>query len=145
MATFEEREKAHEAKWAQDQETTFKIGVRRNKLLGLWAAELMGVSGAAAETYAKEVVESDFREPGEEDVFEKVMADLKDKGVDVSEHRVRKEMSDLLERASERADLGRLRPRRMGRSGLAEHAREDRIDLLEVAPGFEQARQLLGR
>ena len=102
MATFEEeREKAHEAKWAQDQETTFKIGVRRNKLLGLWAAELMGVNGAAAQTYAKEVVEADFKEPGEEDVFEKVMADLKDKGVDVSEHRVRKEMSDLLEVARE--------------------------------------------
>ncbi len=101
MATFEKREKAQEATWVHDQETTFKIGVRRNKLLGLWAAELMGVSGAAAEAYAKEVVESDFKDPGEEDVLEKVMADLKDKGVDISEHRVRKEMSDLLEVARE--------------------------------------------
>ena len=97
MATFDKREKAHEAKWAHDQETTFKIGVRRNKLLGLWAAELMGMSGAAADAYAKEVVASDFKAPGEEDVFEKVMTDLKGKGGDVSEHRVRKEMSDLLE------------------------------------------------
>ena len=106
MATFKEREKAHEAKWAQDQEMTFRIGVRRNKLLGLWAADLMGVNGAAAETYAKEVVEADFKEPGEEDVFEKVMADLKDKGVDVSEHRVRKEMSDLLEVARDQIASG---------------------------------------
>ena len=101
MATFEKREKAQEAKWAHDQETTFKIGVRRNKLLGLWAAELMGVSGTAAEAYAKEVVEADFNKRGEEDAFEKVMADLKDKGVDVSEHRVRNERSDLLEIARE--------------------------------------------
>ena len=101
MPTFDEREKAHEAKWAHDQETTFKIGVRRNKLLGLWAAELMDLSGAAAEAYAKEVVESDFKEPGEEDGFEKVMEDLQEKGVEISEHRVRKEMSDLLEVARE--------------------------------------------
>ena len=106
MATFDEREKAHEAKWAHDQETTFKIGVRRNKLLGLWAAELMGVDGAAAEAYAKEVIESDFKEPGEEDVFEKVWDDLKKKGVDISEHRVRKEMSDLLEVAREQIVSG---------------------------------------
>ena len=66
----------------------------------------MGVNGAAAKTYAKEVVEADFKEPGEEDVFEKVMADLKDKGVDVSEHRVRKEMSDLLEVARDQIASG---------------------------------------
>ena len=94
-------EKAIEAKWIHDQETTFKIGVRRNKLLGLWAAELIGVSGAEAEAYAKGVVEADFNKRGEKGVFETVMADLKDKGVDVSEHRVRKEMSDLLEVARE--------------------------------------------
>ena len=98
MAT---REKAQEDRWAHDQETTFKIGVRRNKLLGLWAAELMGVSGTAAEDYAKKVVEADFNKRGEEDAFGKVMADLKDKGVDLSEDRVRQERSDLLEVARE--------------------------------------------
>ena len=98
MAT---REKAQEDRWAHDQETTFKIGVRRNKLLGLWAAEMMGVSGTAAEDYAKEIVQADFKKAGEKGVFETVMADLKDKGVDVSEHQVRKEMSELLDVARE--------------------------------------------
>ncbi len=93
MATGEKPE----TKWAHDQETSFKIGVRRNKLLGLWAAELKGMSGAAAEAYAKEVVKATFNKPGEKGVFKTVMADLRDKGVDVSEQRVRKEMSDLLE------------------------------------------------
>ena len=101
MASFDDREKAFEAKYAHDQETTFKIGARRNKLLGLWAAELMDISGQAAQDYAKEVVKSDFDEVGEEDVYRKVMGDLQAKDIDISENRLRRKMSELLELARE--------------------------------------------
>ena len=97
MPTFEDREKAQEAKWAHDHEATFKISARRNKLLGLWAAEQMSLSGGAADAYAREVVQSDFEETGSEDVYRKVIGDLKGKGVETSEHRVRREMERLLE------------------------------------------------
>ena len=99
MPTFEDREKAQEAKWAHDHETTFKINARRNKLLGLWAAELMDLSGGAAEAYAKEVVQADFEETGQEDVYRKVIGDLQGKGLDISEHRVRREMAERLDLA----------------------------------------------
>lgn len=99
MSTFKDREKSYEAKYAHDQETVFKINARRNKLLGAWVAEQLGLAGADAEAYAKQVVVADFDEPGDEDVFRKVWGDLQAKGVDVSEHRVRKQMGDLLETA----------------------------------------------
>ena len=99
MSTFDDREKTYEAKYAHDQETNFKIQARRNKLLGEWAAEQLGLSGADAEAYAKQVIVADFDEPGDEDVFKKVWSDLQAKGVDISEHRVRKQMGDLLETA----------------------------------------------
>jgi len=99
MADFNSREKGFEAKAARDEELTFKTGARRNKLLGLWAAGLMGLSGADAEAYAKEVVASDFEEVGDEDVYRKISGDLKAKNVDVSEHRIRKQMSELMEEA----------------------------------------------
>ena len=99
MPTFEDREKAQEAKWAHDHETTFKINARRNKLLGLWAAELMDLSGGATEAYAKEVVQADFEETGQEDVYRKVIGDLQGKGLDISEHRVRREMAERLDLA----------------------------------------------
>lgn len=100
MATgFDDREKAYESKYAHDQETNFKIMARRNKLLGVWAAEKMGLTGGAAEAYAKDVVQSDFEEVGEEDVFKKVFGDLQAKKVEISEHQVRREMADLLETA----------------------------------------------
>ncbi len=101
MTTFKEREKAHEAKFAHDQETAFKIGARRNKLLGLWAADLMDLSGQAADDYAKEVIKSDFEEVGEDDVYRKVMGDLQAKDIDISEHRLRRKMSELLDVARE--------------------------------------------
>jgi hypothetical protein len=97
MSTFDDREKTYEAKYAYDQETNFKIHARRNKLLGEWAAEQLGLSGADAEAYAKAVVVADFEQPGEEDVFQKVWTDFQAKKVDVSEHRLRKHMGDLLE------------------------------------------------
>jgi len=99
MSNFDDREKAQEAKYAQDAEISFKANARRNKLLGLWVAEQLGLDGDAAEAYAREVIESDFEESGDEDVFRKVWADLQGKNVDISEHRVRGHMSELLETA----------------------------------------------
>ncbi len=79
MTTFDDRENAFENKFAHDEEMKFKAEARRNKLLGLWAAELMGKSGDEAEAYAKEVVVADFEEAGHEDVVRKVAGDLGDK------------------------------------------------------------------
>jgi hypothetical protein len=93
---MDDRKKAFEDKYARDKELQFKVGARRNKLLGLWAAEQMGMKGDAASAYAKSVIEADFEEAGDEDVFKKVSADLKAKKVDVSDHRLRKRMDELL-------------------------------------------------
>lgn len=99
MTTFNDREKAAEAKFSHDQETAFRVMARRNKLLGLWVAEHLGLQGDEADAYAREVVKADFDRPGDEDVFEKVWKDLQDKNVDLSEHRVRRHMADLLDEA----------------------------------------------
>ena len=79
MTTFDDRENAFESKFAHDAEMQFKAEARRNKLLGLWAAGLMGKSGDAADAYAKEVIKADFQEAGDDDVFRKVSGDLGDK------------------------------------------------------------------
>ena len=78
--TFDKREEGFEKKFAHDEELRFKAMARRNKLLGLWAAELLGKTGADADSYAKEIVMVDFEEPGEEDVFRRVMKDLDRQG-----------------------------------------------------------------
>ncbi|MDJ0609950.1 MAG: DUF1476 domain-containing protein [Kiloniellales bacterium] len=101
MTTFNDREKAFEDKYKHDQELQFKVEVRRNKLLGLWLGELLGKSDAEADAYAKEVVASDFEEPGDADLVRKVMADLEAAGADLSEHRLRKKMEELLVEAKE--------------------------------------------
>jgi hypothetical protein len=101
MSTFNEREKGFENKFAYDQETQFKITARRNRLLGEWAAQQMGLTKDQAAAYAKEVVAADFEEAGDEDVYRKVAGDLKASGVDISEHRIRKQMAELLEAARE--------------------------------------------
>lgn len=101
MTSFKDREKASEAKFGHDQETAFKVMARRNKLLGLWVAEHLGLEADAAEAYAREVVKADFDRPGDEDVFEKVWKDLQDKKVDLSEHRVRRHMAELLDEAEQ--------------------------------------------
>jgi len=106
MSNFDDREKAQEAKYAQDQEINFKANARRNKLLGLWAADLMGLSGDDADVYARDVVTADFEEAGDEDVFRKVWADLQAKSVDVSEHRLRNQMAELLETARQQIQNG---------------------------------------
>jgi hypothetical protein len=97
MSTFDKREEGFEKKFAHDEETRFKVMARRNKLLGLWVAEKLGLTGEAADTYAQDVVASDFVEAGDHDVLRKVMADLKAKSVDLSEHRVRRHMDELLD------------------------------------------------
>lgn len=97
MSAFDEREQAFEKKFQHDQDLQFKVEVRRNKLLGLWVAEeLLGMAGDARDAYAKEVISSDFEEPGDEDVVRKVLADVGAKGVDFSEHRLRNKMDELL-------------------------------------------------
>lgn len=101
MTTFNDREKAFEDKYKHDQDLQFKVEVRRNKLLGLWAAELLDISGADAEAYAKEVVSSDFEEPGDADLVRKVMGDFAAKNVEMSEHRLRKRMEELVAVAKE--------------------------------------------
>ena len=97
MTTFDDRKDAFEKKHAHDEELAFKATARRNKLLGLWVAEQLGLSGDAAEAYAKEVVAADFEEAGDEDVVRKVMGDLQAKKADVSENRLRGKMSELME------------------------------------------------
>jgi hypothetical protein len=101
MSTFDDRERAQEAKYALDQETQFKVAARRNKLLGLWAADLMGMSGDDAQAYAKTVVLSDLEEVGEEDVFRKVRGDFDKAGVDRSDARIREQMAELMPIARE--------------------------------------------
>jgi hypothetical protein len=94
--SMKDREDAYENKFAHDEELRFKAIARRNKLLGLWAAELMGKTGDEAEAYAKEVVVADFQEAGDEDVFRKVRGDFDAAGVDQSDHQIRRTMEDLL-------------------------------------------------
>ena len=95
MSSFDERQKGFEKKFEKDQELQFKATARRNKLAGLWAAGLMGLSGDAAEAYAKDVVKADFEEAGDDDVVRKLAGDLKAKNVAQSEHQIRRKLDDL--------------------------------------------------
>lgn len=104
MTTFDDREKGFETKYQRDQEFQFKVTVRRNKLLGLWMAEKLGLAGAEAESYAKDVVAADFEKPGDDDVVDKVMADVAAKGIDVAEKDVRREMARLMDVAREQLE-----------------------------------------
>lgn len=96
MAGLDDLNKGQESKFAHDQDLEFKIMARRNKLLGLWAADLMDIQGEAADAYAKEVVISDLEEKGDDDVFRKVRGDLTKKNVEMSDHRIRRQMEELL-------------------------------------------------
>ena len=89
MSTFDDRERAFETKYARDQEMQFRVVARRNKLLGQWAAGLMGLSEAEADAYAKDVIRADFEEAGDEDVVRKILGDLTSAGVDCDEKRIR--------------------------------------------------------
>ena len=99
MSSFDKREEGFEKKFAHDEELKFKANARRNKLLGLWAAEKLGLSGPAADAYAKEVVIADFEEPGDSDVFRKIRKDFDGKGVAQSDHQIRRTMDELMEKA----------------------------------------------
>lgn len=99
MTTFDDREDKFEKKFAHDAELKFKAEARRNKLLGLWAAELLGKTGADAESYAKEVIRADFEEDGDDDVFRKIRKDFDAAGVDQSDHQIRRHMDEYLAEA----------------------------------------------
>ena len=106
MTTFNDRERGFENKFALDQDQEFKAGARRNRLLGEWAAGLMGLEGDRVAEYAKAVVKSDFELPGDEDVLRKVFEDLKGSGVNTSEGDVRMKMDELLAQAREAIKSG---------------------------------------
>ena len=99
MAGMDDRKDAFEKKFAHDEELLFKATARRNKLLGLWAAEKLGKTGEAADAYAKSVVMADFEEAGDDDVMRKVMKDLADGNVAQTDHQVRRTMDELMARA----------------------------------------------
>ena len=101
MTTFDKREEGFEKQFAHDEELRFKANARRNKLLGLWAAQKLGLAGAEAEAYAKEVVMSDFEESGDHDVFRKIRKDFDAKGIADSDHQIRRTMDELMAKAIE--------------------------------------------
>ena len=96
MSNFDDREKGFERQFQRDEELRFRVTARRNKLLGLWAAEQFGMKGDAAEAYAREVVSSDFEKPGDDDVLAKVLADCRAQSVDMDERRLRRQMDRLM-------------------------------------------------
>jgi hypothetical protein len=99
MTTFDKREEGFEKEFAHDEELKFKATARRDKLLGLWAAEKLGLTGPAADAYAKEVVIADIEADGDHDVFGKIRKDLDAKGVSLSDHQIRRTMNELMARA----------------------------------------------
>lgn len=99
MTIFDKREEGFERKFALDEEMRFRAVARRNRMLGVWAAEKLGLSGSEADAYAKAVVAADFEEAGDHDVFRKIRKDFDDKGVDQSDHQIRRTMDELLGKA----------------------------------------------
>jgi hypothetical protein len=107
MTTFDKRKDAYESKFARDEELKFKATARRNKLLGLWAAEKLGKSGEEADAYAREVIRSDMEEAGDDDVFRKVRGDFDAAGIDQSDHQIRRTMDELMGEAVAQIEAGR--------------------------------------
>lgn len=101
MDKFEERQKAFEKKFEHDQDMLFRILSRRARLCGLWAAEHLGLSGDEAEAYAREIVQVDLEEPGHQDIVRRLRKDFDAKGVDISNHRIEKELERLLDIATQ--------------------------------------------
>jgi hypothetical protein len=106
MTTFDKRKDAFESKFARDEELKFKATARRNKLLGLWAAEKLGKTGEEGEGYAREVIRSDMQEAGDEDVFRKVRSDFDAAGIEQSDHQIRRTMDELMAKAVEQIEAG---------------------------------------
>ena len=98
---FDDRERGEETRFKHEQELTFKARNRGNKLFGLWIAEQLGLSGDAAESYAKEVVVADFESPGDEDIFTKVKADLEAKSIEISNHLLTKHLQEFRQVAAQ--------------------------------------------
>jgi hypothetical protein len=107
MTTFDKREEGFEKKFAHDEELRFKANSRRNKLLGLWAAGQLGLSGPDADAYAKEIVMADFEEAGDNDVFRKVRKDFDANGVKQSDEQIRTTMTGLMEEAIAQIKAGK--------------------------------------
>jgi len=99
MTTFDKREEGFEKKFAHDEELQFKANARRNRLLGLWAAEKLGLSGDAANSYANDVVMADFEEAGDHDIFKKIRNDLDAKKFAVADLDIRRAMDELMAQA----------------------------------------------
>jgi hypothetical protein len=106
MTTFDKRKDAYESKFARDEELRFKATARRNKLVGLWAAEKLGKSGADADAYAREVIRADMEEAGDEDVFRKVKGDFEAAGVQQSDHQIRRTMEEKMVEAVAQVEAG---------------------------------------
>ena len=107
MSNFDKREEGFERKFAHDEEVRFKARARRNKMLGLWAAEKLGLTGAAADAYSKELVMADFEGTGDDTVFAKVRRDFDAKAVAQSDHQIRRTMEELMAKAVEDLKAGR--------------------------------------
>lgn len=107
MTTFDKREEGFEKKFAHDEELRFKATARRNKLLGLWAAQKLGISGSEADAYAKDVVMADFEEAGDDDVFRKIRKDFDAKKVAASDQEIKTMMIDLMAQAVTQIEAGK--------------------------------------
>jgi hypothetical protein len=107
MTTFDKREEGFEKQFAHDEELRFKATARRNKMLGLWAAQKLGLAGAEADEYAKAIVLVDFEEPGEDDVFRKIRKDFDEKSIKDSDHQIRRTMTELMAKAVLEIKAGR--------------------------------------
>ena len=107
MTTFDKREEAFEKQFAHDEELKFKATARRNKLLGLWAAEKLGLSGADADSYALSLVMAEFEEKAEHDVARKIRKDFDAKGIEQSDHQIGRTMNDLMAKAMADIKAGR--------------------------------------
>ncbi|MGX4770846.1 DUF1476 domain-containing protein [Bradyrhizobium guangdongense] len=107
MSEFDKREEGFEKKFALDEEQKFRAEARRNRLLGLWAAEKLGISGEAASAYAKEVIAADFEEAGDGDVLRKIMADFAAKNITLTEQAIRAKMSELIAVAAAEVKTGK--------------------------------------
>jgi hypothetical protein len=107
MTTFDKREEGFEKKFAMDEELRFKATARRNRMLGLWAADKLGLSGADADGYAKTVVLADFESAGDDDVVVKVRKDFEAKGVAVAEQEIRRQLENFFNKAVEELKAGR--------------------------------------
>ena len=97
MTTFDERERAFENKFQHDQDLLFRIRARRDRLAGLWAASLLGLTGVEVDAYVRQIIETDFGTSGPHDIRDRLAADLHAKGIDISDHRVEKELDRLLD------------------------------------------------